>query len=203
MLSGYKTYFIALTTVLYAVGQFFAGNIDLNQAITMALAAAGAAGLRAGVASEIRTAVASLHLLDGTSSVGLGARVATAIETAKKVAPLLALCFGMLVVGPALVACSTASPATSLAASETVVSAAQSWWITNCVQASNFSFCSDPATKATVKDASATATAAAQTATDAVESNTLDAATIAQLVADANADATALEALVARLQGKK
>jgi hypothetical protein len=111
---------------------------------------------------------------------------------------------GLALACVAAVACSTiGNPRTDLAASETVFGSAQQWWIDNCVNAKAFTFCTDSATVATVKSGSATATAAAQTATDAVLAKTLDAPTIALLTADAVNDATAFAALIANLKTKK
>jgi len=52
MLSGYKTYIVCAVAVIYAVAGFYTGNLDLNAAIQVVLAALGAAGLRHGITTS-------------------------------------------------------------------------------------------------------------------------------------------------------
>jgi hypothetical protein len=52
-LQGKKTYLIAAATVSYALLGYLTGNLDFNQAATVALNGAGLASLRAGVAKAL------------------------------------------------------------------------------------------------------------------------------------------------------
>lgn len=45
-LSGYKTYTVAIATILYAVGGAIIGKVDWNIAVPLTLGALGAMGLR-------------------------------------------------------------------------------------------------------------------------------------------------------------
>jgi hypothetical protein len=51
-LAGKKTYIVAAATILYAALGYYTGNLDFNQAVNVALNAAGLAALRAGVARK-------------------------------------------------------------------------------------------------------------------------------------------------------
>lgn len=50
-MSGYKTYIVCAVALIYATAGFFSGNLDLNAAIQIGLAALGAAGIRRGIAN--------------------------------------------------------------------------------------------------------------------------------------------------------
>lgn len=49
LISGKKTYIVAVLTIIYAVTAYFTGNMDLNTATQMVLGGAGLGALRAGV----------------------------------------------------------------------------------------------------------------------------------------------------------
>lgn len=51
MLTGYKTYIVCAVAIIYAVSGFYTGNLDLNTAFQVVLAALGAAGLRHGIST--------------------------------------------------------------------------------------------------------------------------------------------------------
>lgn len=49
MLSGYKTYIIAIATLAYAWGGMFIGKVDMQSAIDLSVMALGFSALRSGV----------------------------------------------------------------------------------------------------------------------------------------------------------
>lgn len=53
MLSGYKTYIIAIGMALYALSAWGLGHIDANEAMRLLMEAAAFAGLRAGVSNAV------------------------------------------------------------------------------------------------------------------------------------------------------
>lgn len=51
MLSGYKTYIIAVLGIIYAISGFLTGHVDANTAIQLILGSGGLAALRHGIST--------------------------------------------------------------------------------------------------------------------------------------------------------
>lgn len=147
MLNGYKVYIVAVAAVLYAGTQFWAGNMDMNAAIMMVLAALGGAGLRKGMANETKVALAAQGVqVSNTSSVPT--RLAAVKDQVKSIAPMLMtfVLIGSLVLG-SVTACATPgiSPQMELNAVEAGFALAEASYDSICSRANAPQFCADNA----------------------------------------------------------
>lgn len=62
-LEGYKTYLVAVATLMYAIGGLFAGYLDVSVVIPLILGALGASGLRHGMTKNNPVSEARDHTI--------------------------------------------------------------------------------------------------------------------------------------------
>lgn len=192
MLQGYKTYVLAVMTALYAwVGFFYGGppstipHTDIGTAIALTLAAATVCGLRAGIANEVKVLLAGLGIqLPNTSSVQ--AKLAAAAQQAKKIAPVLALGF-VLILSSGLQGCAATggglTPQQTLQAVEAGFAMAEATYDAICSVNAPPTFCTDASNQANYAKAKQALEAAFATAQAAITaSGNMDSASIDALL---------------------
>ena len=205
MLSGYKVYIVAAAAVLYAGTQLWAGNMDMNSAMMMILAALGAGGMRAGMSNETKVQLAAKGIVV-PATPSLPAKVEAVKAQAAKIAPTLLTLFliGSLVFG-SVTACATPglTPQQSLNLTEAAFALAEASYDGICSVHTPPGFCTDPDNQANYAKAKKALQAAFEAAQAAIDlSGNINSAGIQHLIQAAEDAWAAYNDIVKKTEAK-
>lgn len=205
MLAGYKTYFIAAAMAIYAVAMFWNGTESQPDMIKLLFAAAGLAGLRSGVATEIQNVLTALGIQLPPSPSNV--QVKTMAKVSGPLARVAPLFFVLLFVGASLTGCASAptlTPQQTFQGIEAGFALAEATYDAICSVNSPPTFCTAPGDVAAYAKAKIALEAAFTTAQAAISaSGNLDSASIDALLQAVSADWAAYNQIVNATQAKQ